>query len=135
MDPLTGQLGEALGIEVDRDVRSTVRAPCPRAIRSASWVSAVPAPCLLAASSTTTSSIQARTPVGIGKTASVRVPMISPGPPVAASPRATSTVLDEAPTTRASAAWSSGGADLDSCGSSRPKALTVSSVTSRSTST
>ena len=48
-------------------MRSTVRAPAPIARRTASWLSASPTPRPLIVSSTTTSSIQARTPVGILK--------------------------------------------------------------------
>ena len=44
-------------------MRSTVRAPAPIARRTASWLSAWPTPRPLIVSSTTTSSIQARTPI------------------------------------------------------------------------
>jgi hypothetical protein len=59
-----------------REVRSTVRAPAARARRIASRLSAAPTPWPRADSSTTTSSIQARIPVGIGNVTSVSMPMI-----------------------------------------------------------
>ena len=55
-------------------MRSTVRTPLAWASRMASWVSAAPMPCPRADSSTTTSSIQARSPVGIGNITSVSMP-------------------------------------------------------------
>ena len=86
-------------------------------------------PCPRAASSTITSSIQARTPVGIGNITSDSVPAIFP------PDRAMSSVVASEPTTRASTARSAGAALLDNWGSRTPKASTTSSVTSRSTST
>src|SRR3984957_12658896 len=88
-----------------------------------------PMPWPRAASSTITSSIQARSPVGIGNITRVSVPEIFP------SERATSSVLASEPTTASSTARSAGGALLDSWGSRTPNASTTSSVTSRSTST
>lgn len=91
-------------------------------------VSARPMPWPLAASSVTTSSIQALIPVGIGNTASVSVPTIRP------FTLASSTVLAPDWTIAESARASSGGALDESCGSSLPNASTTSSVTSSSTS-
>jgi len=61
-----------------RDVKSTVLAPFACASRTAAIVRARPMPRPRAASSTTTSSIQARTPVGIRNKARVSVPTIAP---------------------------------------------------------
>jgi hypothetical protein len=55
-----------------------VRAPAAWASRIASRLSAAPTPWPRADPSTTTSSIQARSPVGIGKVTSVSMPMIWP---------------------------------------------------------
>ena len=82
-----------------------------------------------AASSTITSSIQARTPVGIGNITSDSVPEIFP------SERAMSSVVAAELATPSSTARSAGGALRDSWGSRTPNASTTSSVTSRSTST
>ena len=92
-------------------------------------MSALPTPCPLADSSVTTSSIQARIPVGIGNMARVRVPTIRP------SRRASRIVLAGAAMIAASAAASSGGAVAESCGSSLANASTTSSVITVSTST
>src|SRR6202046_203603 len=82
-----------------------------------------------AASSTTTSSIQARCPVGIGNITRVSAPVIRP------SERATSCEFAGVPTIARTDAASRGSAEAASCGTSRRKASTTSSVTSLSTST
>ena len=107
-----------------REVRSTVRAPAARARPIASLVSSSPTPLPRAVSSTTTSSIQARKPVGIGNIASVSVPMIVP------SARATSRVTAGEPTIFSSAPRPGGPVVADNCGTSRANAATSSSVTS-----
>src|SRR6185437_7117185 len=112
-----------------RELRSIVRAVAFLARRTASSIRAVATPLPRADSSFTTSSIRARTPVGIGKVTSVSVPTRSP------STRAISTVLAGVATIAERAAASSGLAEEDSWGMSRPKASTTSLVTSLSTST
>jgi hypothetical protein len=89
-------------------VRSIVRAPAARASRIASSVSAAPTPWPRADSSTTTSSIQARSPVGMGNVTRVRMPMISP------PARAASRLFPFQAATCRTASASSVGADLDS---------------------
>jgi len=108
------------------DVSSTVRAPNPTARRTASWLRASPTPRPLTASSTTTSSIQARTPVGILKTTSVSIPTIRPS---SRQSRATSTVLAWASTISRIRSGVGKGALRDSCGIKRLKAATSSSST------
>ena len=105
---------------------STVRAPNPTARRTASWLRASPTPRPLTASSTTTSSIQARTPVGILKTTSVSIPTIRPS---SRQSRATSTVLAWASTISRIRSGVGKGALRDSCGIKRLKAATSSSST------
>src|SRR5215813_9988318 len=83
----------------------------------------------LAASSTITSSIHARKPVGIGNIASARKPTIRP------SSFAASSVVASDPTMSCTAAWSGCAALVDSCGSRRRMAAVTSSFAWRTTST
>ena len=63
-----------------REVRSTVLAPAASARSMAAATSASPAPAPLADWSTTTSSIQARRPVGTRNRANVSEPTMDPRP-------------------------------------------------------
>ena len=76
-----------------------------------------------AASSTTTSSIQARMPVGVGNMARVSEPMIVP------SARATSSVTAGELTISVKASRPGGPLVADNCGTSLANASTSSSVT------
>src|SRR4029077_5156857 len=96
-------------------------------MRSASWLSASPTPWPRAPSSTTTSSIHARTPVGMRKTINVRDPTISP------STRATSRCDAGDVAISLSCSAEGAGADLDSCGISLANASTISGVTALQT--
>src|SRR5690348_4462576 len=98
-------------------------------MRTAASDSAWPVPVRRALSSTTTSSIQARRPVGMGNMTSVSVPTTSP------SSRATSSVIASCRTIAASVSRSGGGALRDSCGTRRANAATSSPFTSVMTST
>jgi len=107
-----------------REVRSTVRAPCSAAISIARSFRAAPTPFPRAASSTTTSSIHARRPVGIRNTTSVSEPSTVP------SSTASSSVLAGEVTISVSSSAVGGGDERDSWGSSRAKSSTSAGVTS-----
>src|SRR5438067_1609333 len=113
-----------------RDVRSTVTAPAAAARRKASRFSASPTPLPRADSSTTTSSIHARTPVGIRNNASVSEPTMVPS-----SPRATRSAVAGDATIADSWAGVGAGAERDSWGIKRANAATSSSVTAATSST
>lgn len=83
-------------------------APCRRAWSSAARFNASPTPCPRAFPSTTTSSIQARTPVGMRNMASVNEPTIAP------SNRATNNVDASDDTRSCRASRPGGGFDEDS---------------------
>ena len=98
-------------------------------MRTASLDSSSPAPRPRNFSSTTTSSIRARSPVGSGNITRVSIPAIVP------SQRATSRVMAGDALSAVMSEIVSGAAELESCGSSRPNAVTTSSSMSPSTST
>src|SRR5690606_33424654 len=106
-----------------REVRSTVRQPSSRARSSIARVRASPTPRPRAAPSTTTSSIQARRPVGMRNTASADMPTTSPSSAMATN---RSVAGDE--TTSASCSPVGGGLELDSWGTRRSTASTMAGV-------
>ena len=109
-----------------RELSSTVRAPCAKATRSASRLSASPTPLPRAATSTATSSIHARVPVGIRKTTRVSMPMIRP---VVEQSRATRSVVQRDSMISRTSSTVGAEADVDSCRTRLPIAAINSSST------